>query len=304
VILEHILYTGNQAFSASEGNLMIITPSSGLIRPWRWWLCVPLGSSIDFSKDYNMLYPRRQYCHVSGVCVTNNTGFWIGWLDLLALLLQLQPIIIVRYQWVPKTRSILTGLRASSLLRDWLGSDLRIGHFFSFRCPLVDTPQLNTQLLNYHLNSLTNESLMNSRIRVRVRVRVTLRLAVYRQSVRLGAKPLETHDQRFFFQLNPCGHTPYVTSSLTTGWVCCLQFLLGLASAVILRSEFRWTHDHILLSQIRDSPNLEGQVPVFISPRNRVAQLYLQPLGSLCATRRAVVEVFVPASTRVSTETL
>jgi hypothetical protein len=23
---------------------------------------------------------------------------------------------------------------------DWLGSDLRIGHFFSFRCPLVNTP--------------------------------------------------------------------------------------------------------------------------------------------------------------------
>jgi hypothetical protein len=27
----------------------------------------------------------------------------------------------------------------------WLGSDLRIGHFFSFRCPLVNTPQLNSQ---------------------------------------------------------------------------------------------------------------------------------------------------------------
>jgi hypothetical protein len=39
--------------------------------------------------------------------------------------------------------------------------------------------------------------------------------------------------------------------------------------------------DHILLSQIRDSPNLEGQVPVFISPRNRVAQLYPQALGSV-----------------------
>jgi hypothetical protein len=41
------------------------------------------------------------------------------------------------------------------------------------------------------------------------------------------------------------------------------------------------TRDHILLSQIRDSPNLEGQVPVFISPRNRVAQLYPPALGSL-----------------------
>jgi hypothetical protein len=33
--------------------------------------------------------------------------------------------------------------------------------------------------------------------------------------------------------------------------------------AVILRSESRGTQDHILLFQIRASPNLEGQVPVF-----------------------------------------
>jgi hypothetical protein len=32
---------------------------------------------------------------------------------------------------------------------------------------------------------------------------------------------------------------------------------------------------------IWDSPNLEGQVPIFISPGNRVAQLYLRSLGSL-----------------------
>jgi hypothetical protein len=63
--------------------------------------------------------------------------------------------------------------------------------------------------------------------------------------------------------------------------VCCLQLLLALVSAAILRSESRGTLDHILLSQIRDSPNLEGQVPVFISPRNRVARLCPQALGSL-----------------------
>jgi hypothetical protein len=57
--------------------------------------------------------------------------------------------------------------------------------------------------------------------------------------------------------------------------------VLVFASAVILRSESRGTHDHILRSQIRDSPNLEGQAPVFISPRNRVPQLYPQTLGSL-----------------------
>jgi hypothetical protein len=57
--------------------------------------------------------------------------------------------------------------------------------------------------------------------------------------------------------------------------------LLALASAVILRSEFRGTRDRILLFQIRDSPNLEDHVPVFISPRKRVARLYPQALGSL-----------------------
>jgi hypothetical protein len=62
------------------------------------------------------------------------------------------------------------------------------------------------------------------------------------------------------------------------GRVCRLQLLMAITSADILRSESRGTHDHILLSQIRDSPN---QVPVFISPRNRAAQLYPHALGSL-----------------------
>jgi hypothetical protein len=84
-----------------------------------------------------------------------------------------------------------------------------------------------------------------------------------------------------FFHLNTCGHTPYVTSSLTRGWVCRLQLLLVLASIFILRSESRGTHDHILLPQIWDFPNLEGQVHVFISPGNRVARFYPQALGSL-----------------------
>jgi hypothetical protein len=57
---------------------------------------------------------------------------------------------------------------------------------------------------------------------------------------------------RILFQLNTCGDSPYITSSLTRGWVCHLQLLLGLASALILGSESRGTRDHILLSQIRD----------------------------------------------------
>jgi hypothetical protein len=41
--------------------------------------------------------------------------------------------------------------------------------------------------------------------------RVTLRLVVYRQLVHLGVKPLETHDQRHFFQLNPFRDIPYIS---------------------------------------------------------------------------------------------
>jgi hypothetical protein len=37
------------------------------------------------------------------------------------------------------------------------------------------------------------------KVKVKIKVRVTLQLAVYHQSVRLGIKPLETHDQRFSF---------------------------------------------------------------------------------------------------------
>jgi hypothetical protein len=63
--------------------------------------------------------------------------------------------------------------------------------------------------------------------------------------------------------------------SLMRGRVCCLQLLLDLASAFILWSKSHMTHDHILMSEIQDLHKLEGQVPIFISPRNRVSQLYL-----------------------------
>jgi hypothetical protein len=95
----------------------------------------------------------------------------------------------------------------------------------------------------------------------------------------LAKSPLRLTTTNFTFQLNTCGYCPYVTSSLTRGWVCRLQFQLVLASTAILRSESRGTHDRILLSQIRGSHNLEDQVSIFISSRNRVARLYPQALG-------------------------
>jgi hypothetical protein len=53
----------------------------------------------------------------------------------------------------------------------------------------------------------------------------------------LATRPLRLTTSNFIFQLNTCFHSPYVTSSLMKGWVCSLQILLALASAVILRSD-------------------------------------------------------------------
>jgi hypothetical protein len=74
------------------------------------------------------------------------------------------------------------------------------------------------------------------------------------------------------------------------GWVCSLQLLLALASTVILRSDSRGTRDHILLSQIRDSPNLEGQVPYLNSPGTgwtSYTPRHWVPFSSPPTTRRA-----------------
>jgi hypothetical protein len=55
-------------------------------------------------------------------------------------------------------------------------------------------------------------------------------------------------------------------------WILLEQLLSGPSSAELTA---------IFYCLIRNSPNLEGQVPVFMSSRNRVAQLYLRALGSL-----------------------
>jgi hypothetical protein len=69
----------------------------------------------------------------------------------------------------------------------------------------------------------------------------------------LASSPLRL-TAKFFSQLNTYGHSPYIISSLTRGWVCHLKLLLVLARTFIRGPESRGTRYHILLSQIRDFP--------------------------------------------------
>jgi hypothetical protein len=95
----------------------------------------------------------------------------------------------------------------------------------------------------------------------------------------LGIKhPSGVYDQIFItvnqFQVCWCG-----ALSVTRGRVCRSQLLLALSSAVIFGSESCGTRDQTLLSLIRDSANLEGQIPAFIYPRNRVAHFTFKHCG-------------------------
>jgi hypothetical protein len=81
--------------------------------------------------------------------------------------------------------------------------------------------------------------------------------------------------KRFLFCLK-IGFFFMRATSLTRGWVCNLlvRLLLGLARAVTLRSKLSRTDDYIFLSHVRLSQ--PGGPGPFISPRNTVAQSYLQ----------------------------
>jgi hypothetical protein len=55
------------------------------------------------------------YCHIWGVCMTYNNGFWIGWLDLLALLYNYSQLWQLTISVCLRLAPFLTGPRVSSL---------------------------------------------------------------------------------------------------------------------------------------------------------------------------------------------
>jgi hypothetical protein len=49
----------------------------------------------------------------------------------------------------------------------------------------------------------------------------------------LASSPLRPTTRLFFFQLNSCGNSPHVTSSLTRRWVCLLRICLAFRQVYI-----------------------------------------------------------------------
>jgi hypothetical protein len=103
----------------------------------------------------------------------------------------------------------------------------------------------------------------------KVKVTRILRSTISRPVCLGVGPPSATRDQFFFnFALESSSHScEFSAPSLTRGRVCNLKLLLGITSAVFLWYESRGIHSQILLSQIWDSPNLEGQVHELFPPK-------------------------------------
>jgi hypothetical protein len=124
------------------------------------------------------------------------------------------------------------------------------------------------------------------RVDFEVEVAVNLRPTVSRPVCPGVRRPSGTCDQFFFRHEISFRHLRFcyfVAPSLTRGRVCNLLLNCFWAlpeQSLLSRSPAELTA--LFCCLIWDSPNLEGQVPVFISLRNRVAQLYPRALGCAC----------------------
>jgi hypothetical protein len=247
-----------------DHEIMYVKYTRYLMKDSLFWVVTPLNpvwKLTDISEEYFILIFRARNHRDSG----SNRSLLLVWLVV-------RPTI-QRWNVPPKSHLILNGLHhvTSQKIEPFMATTVRISNL---TCSSQSQSQSQSELLYYDWRFTANQFV-------------------------LATSPFRLTTSSFIFKLNSFGYSPYVTSSLTRGWLCRLQLLLVLASAVILRSESRGTHDHILLSQIRDSPNPEGQVPVFISPKTGCPSYtprHRVPFPSPFTTRRATVEIFDAAS--------
>jgi hypothetical protein len=118
-------------------------------------------------------------------------------------------------------------------------------------------------------NSLPHEC---SLLQVKVNAKVTLRLTVS-QSVCLSVELTLGFVTSYYFLSESC-------CPVSMGRPLRRGDGFAVCSAITQWSDSRIIGNHTLLSLLRLYPNLEGKAPVFIPPRNRVAQLYPWALGS------------------------
>jgi hypothetical protein len=198
----------------------------------------------------------------------------IGFID---TTLRLQSIITAHSQWLSKTRSI--PYWTTSVFSFAVTDLVLIYESVTSSASVVRWLTLHSWTLNFWILLWLTNAERRLTLSNQVKVKIMLWPTVSRP-VCLGIKhPCGAYDQIFItVRTVMCLLMWGAFSDKRTG----LPFTAaaGLASAVILGSESRGIRDDILLAQIRDSHYLEGKVPVFISLRNRVAQLCAQTLDT------------------------
>jgi hypothetical protein len=172
-------------------------------------------------------YPCWKYCHDLWVTID---GVWIGYSNYWSLIYS-RPVTtlyrsLTHTDYCPQSITISTSRFLEADFNTWT---LRVSLNYTLHISHIKSSLHSRTLATKFFFTASPPELNFQLTGSKVKVIVTLRLAVYRQLVRIGVKPLETHDQNFFFQLNSCGNSPYVASSLTRRWVCLSWILVCLA---------------------------------------------------------------------------